>query len=137
MQDNPARRSPVDPEGLMEFSVVFTDRSLNHMSKLFQGVMRDLSTGLKEIYGADAVAVVPGGGTCAMEAVARQFGGGAHALIIRNGWFSYRWTQIFEAGGFAARADGTPYRPGSHEGWLIGAPDEASWHLFREGMLGP
>jgi aspartate aminotransferase-like enzyme len=96
-------RSPVDPDGLMEFSVVFTDRSLNHMSKLFQGVMRDISRGLREAYGADAVAVVPGGGTCAMEAVARQFAGGAHALVVRNGWFSYRWSQIFEAGGFAER----------------------------------
>ncbi|MDX5351034.1 MAG: aminotransferase class V-fold PLP-dependent enzyme, partial [Paracoccaceae bacterium] len=44
---------------------------------------------------------VPGGGSYAMEAVARQFGQG-RVLIVRNGWFSYRWTQIFEAGGFAA-----------------------------------
>ncbi|TNC71290.1 aminotransferase class V-fold PLP-dependent enzyme [Rubellimicrobium roseum] len=98
-----SRQTPVDPDGLLEFSVVFTDRSLNHMSKLFQGVMRDISAGLKEVYGAEAVAVIPGGGTYAMEAVARQFGSGAHALVVRNGWFSYRWTQIFEAGGFAAR----------------------------------
>jgi aspartate aminotransferase-like enzyme len=103
MDDHHAHPGPVDPDGLMEFSVVFTDRSLNHMSKHFQGVMRDLSAGLKEVYGADSVAVVPGGGTYGMEAVARQFGTGAHALIVRNGWFSYRWTQIFEAGGFAAR----------------------------------
>ncbi|MEM6636573.1 MAG: aminotransferase class V-fold PLP-dependent enzyme [Pseudomonadota bacterium] len=92
----------VDPDGLMEFSVVFTDRSLNHMSSAFQGVMRDISTMLKEVYGADAVAVVPGGGTFAMEAVARQLGGGAEALVVRNGWFSYRWSQIFEAGAFTA-----------------------------------
>jgi aspartate aminotransferase-like enzyme len=84
----------------MEFSVVFTDRSLNHMSKAFQQVMRDLSEGLREVYNADAVALVPGGGTYGMEAVARQFGNGAHALIVRNGWFSYRWSQIFDAGGF-------------------------------------
>ena len=103
--------SPIDSDGLMEFSVVFTDRSLNHMSKLFQGVMRDLSAGLKEVYGAEAVAVVPGGGTYAMEAVARQFGGGAHALVVRNGWFSYRWTQIFEAGGFAAKTTVFKARP--------------------------
>lgn len=89
----------IDPEGLQEFSVVFTDRSLNHMSKRFQQVMRDLSEGLREVYGAAAVALVPGGGTYAMEAVARQFGQGS-ALIVRNGWFSYRWTQIFDAGGF-------------------------------------
>ena len=97
------RISTVDPDGLMEFSVVFTDRSLNHMSVQFQKVMTDISSMLKAVYNADAVAVVPGGGTYAMEAVARQFAGDAHALIVRNGWFSYRWTQIFEAGGFAAK----------------------------------
>lgn len=91
----------IDPEGLEEFSVVFTDRSLNHMSARFQGVMRDISGLLKEVYKGSATALVPGGGSYAMEAVARQFGQGS-ALIVRNGWFSYRWTQIFEAGGFAA-----------------------------------
>lgn len=96
----PALHSHIDPEGLEEFSVVFTDRSLNHMSARFQGVMRDVSGLLKEVYHGSAVALVPGGGTYAMEAVARQFGQG-NALIVRNGWFSYRWTQIFEAGGFA------------------------------------
>ena len=90
----------VDPEGLEEFSVVFTDRSLNHMSVAFQHVMRDISGMLKEVYKADHVAIIPGGGTYAMEAVARQFGQNAHALIVRNGWFSYRWSQIFEAGLF-------------------------------------
>ncbi|TNC46156.1 alanine--glyoxylate aminotransferase family protein [Rubellimicrobium rubrum] len=111
MDDIHAHRSFVDPDGLMEFSVVFTDRALNHMSKVFQGVMRDISSGMKDVYGADAVAVVPGGGTYAMEAVARQFGSGAHALIVRNGWFSYRWTQIFEAGGFAAKTTVFKARP--------------------------
>ena len=91
----------VDPEGLQEFSVVFTDRSLNHMSARFQGVMRDVSGLLKEVYRGSAVALVPGGGTYAMEAVARQFGKGS-VLVVRNGWFSFRWTQIFDAGGFAA-----------------------------------
>ena len=91
----------IDPEGLEEFSVVFTDRSLNHMSARFQGVMRDISGLLKEVYKGSATALVPGGGSYAMESVARQFGQGS-ALIVRNGWFSYRWTQIFEAGGFAA-----------------------------------
>ena len=91
----------IDPDGLQEFSVVFTDRSLNHMSARFQGVMRDVSGLLKEVYKGSAVALVPGGGSYAMEAVARQFGKG-RVLIVRNGWFSYRWTQIFEAGGFAA-----------------------------------
>ena len=90
----------IDPDGLQEFSVVFTDRSLNHMSARFQQVMRDVSGMLKEVYKGSAVALVPGGGSYAMEAVARQFGKG-RVLIVRNGWFSYRWTQIFEAGGFA------------------------------------
>jgi len=90
----------IDAGGLQEFSVVFTDRSLNHMSARFQAVMREVSTTLREVYNGSAVALIPGGGTYAMEAVARQFGQG-RALIVRNGWFSYRWTQIFEAGGFA------------------------------------
>jgi aspartate aminotransferase-like enzyme len=95
----------IDPDGLQEFSVVFTDRSLNHMSAKFQGVMREISETLREVYSAEAVVVVPGGGTYAMEAVARQFGRGARVLVVRNGWFSYRWSQIFEAGGFAAEMD--------------------------------
>ena len=96
-------KSDVDPDGLMEFSVVFTDRSLNSMSKAFQGVMNDISGMLKDVYNADAVAIVPGGGTFAMEAVARQFGAGAHAFVVRNGWFSFRWSQIFDAGNFTAQ----------------------------------
>ncbi len=93
----------VDPDGLLEFSVVFTDRSLNHMSKAFQAVMTDISGMLKDVYNADHVALVPGGGTYGMEAVARQFGNAAHAFVVRNGWFSYRWSQIFEAGDFTAQ----------------------------------
>jgi len=88
----------IDPDGLLEYSVVFTDRSLNHMSQSFQDVMRDISRMLKSVYNADGVAIVPGGGTYGMEAVARQFATGKKALVIRNGWFSYRWTQIFEFG---------------------------------------
>ncbi len=88
----------LDPEGLLEYSVVFTDRSLNHMSKRFQGVMNDISATLKSVYNADAVAVIPGGGTYGMEAVARQFAQDKKTLVIRNGWFSYRWTQIFDMG---------------------------------------
>ena len=91
----------IDPDGLQEFSVVFTDRSLNHMSARFQGIMREVSAMLGAVYGAQAVALVPGGGTYAMEAVARAFGRG-QVLIVRNGWFSYRWSQIFETGGLAA-----------------------------------
>lgn len=96
----PGLHAHIDPDGLEEFSVVFTDRSLNHMSAKFQSVMREVSGLLKDVYKGSAVALVPGGGTYAMEAVARQFGQG-RVLIVRNGWFSYRWTQIFEAGGFA------------------------------------
>lgn len=88
----------IDPDGLLEYSVVFTDRSLNHMSQSFQGVMNDISTTLKRVYNAHSVVLVPGGGTYGMEAVARQFGTGKKCLVIRNGWFSFRWTQIFEAG---------------------------------------
>ena len=98
----PALLDTVDPQGLEEFSVVFTDRSLNHMSAAFQGVMNDISAMLKEVYAADAVVVVPGGGTFGMEAVARQFGRDAEVLVVRNGWFSYRWSQIFETGGLTA-----------------------------------
>ncbi|MFC4217083.1 aminotransferase class V-fold PLP-dependent enzyme [Pseudophaeobacter arcticus] len=94
----------VDPQGLDEFSVVFTDRSLNHMSKAFQQVMLDINALLKEVYQADAVALVPGGGTYAMEAVARQFARGQEVLVVRNGWFSYRWSQIFETSGLTASA---------------------------------
>jgi aspartate aminotransferase-like enzyme len=96
--------STVDPDGLLEFSVVFTDRSLNHMSAAFQVVMRDISATLKKAYGAHAVAIVPGGGTYGMESVARQLATGKRVTVIRNGFFSYRWTQIFEMGGIPAAA---------------------------------
>ncbi|MDA0962374.1 MAG: aminotransferase class V-fold PLP-dependent enzyme [Proteobacteria bacterium] len=92
----------VDPDGLDEFSVVFTDRSLNHMSKAFQQVMRDIHAMLCEVYTAEGAVIVPGGGTFGMEAVARQFARGARVLVVRNGWFSYRWSQIFETGDLTA-----------------------------------
>lgn len=88
----------VDPNGLLEYSVVYTDRSLNHMSQRFQQVMRDISTTLKEVYNAHSTAIVPGSGTFGMEAVARQFALDQRVMVIRNGWFSYRWTQIIEMG---------------------------------------
>ncbi|MCL6284364.1 aminotransferase class V-fold PLP-dependent enzyme [Ruegeria sp. 2012CJ41-6] len=100
----PALLDTVDPNGLEEFSVVFTDRSLNHMSADFQQVMHDISDLLKSVYNADGVAVIPGGGTYGMEAVARQFARGANVLVVRNGWFSYRWSQIIECGGLTANA---------------------------------
>ncbi len=94
----PGLLSNVDPDGFLEYSVVFTDRSLNHMSQSFQKVMNDISKTLKKAYNAKAVVLVPGGGTFGMEAVARQFATDKKCLVIRNGWFSFRWTQIFEAG---------------------------------------
>jgi len=92
----------VDPDGLLEYSVVYTDRALNHMSARFQATMRDISRILKLVYRAEAAIVVPGSGTFGMEAVARQFATGKKCLVIRNGWFSYRWSQIFEMGAIPA-----------------------------------
>ncbi len=118
----PGLRPDIDPDGLSEFSVVFTDRSLNHMSKKFQTVMQDISSMLREVYGAQAVALVPGGGTFAMEAVARQFATGRKALIVRNGWFSFRWSQIFDAGGFAAETTVVMARPSGNSAGSPYAP---------------
>jgi len=103
----------VDPDGLLEFSVVYTDRALNHMSRSFQGVMKDISGILKEVYKAKSAVLVPGSGTFGMESVARQFAGGKDVLVIRNGWFSYRWTQIFEMGNIPASATVLKARPSS------------------------
>ena len=94
----PGLLTNIDPDGLLEYSVVYTDRSLNHMSQSFQSVMNDVSISLKDVYNAQAVIVVPGGGTYAMEAVARQFATNQNCLVLRNGWFSFRWSQIFEMG---------------------------------------
>lgn len=88
----------IDPDGLLEFSVVYTDRALNHMSKKFVGVMQDILGTLKDVYHAHTAVLVPGSGTFGMEAVARQFANREKVLIVRNGWFSYRWTQIFDEG---------------------------------------
>jgi len=100
----PALLPHIDPDGLLEFSVVYTDRALNHMSQRFQGVMRDISTMLKSVYGAKSSVLVPGSGTFGMESVARQFATGKNVLVIRNGWFSYRWTQIFDMGNIPTHA---------------------------------
>lgn len=110
----------VDPDGLLEYSVVFTDRSLNHMSQRFQGVMRDITGILKHVYNAPTAVVVPGGGTYGMESVARQFAGGKNVLVIRNGWFSYRWTQIFEMGDIPATSSVLKARP-------LGSGAKAPW----------
>ncbi len=97
----PGLRPDVDPDGLLEYSVVYTDRSLNHMSRRFQQALCEVSATLKEVYGARSAIVVPGSGSTGMEATARQFAGGKKCLIVRNGWFSYRWTQILEMSGIA------------------------------------
>ncbi len=94
----------VDPDGLLEFSVVYTDRALNHMSSSFRTVMRDISAMLKEVYQARSAVIVPGSGTFGMEAVARQFAADQKVLVVRNGWFSYRWTQIFDMGKIPAES---------------------------------
>ena len=110
----------IDPEGLGEYSVVFTERSLNHMSQKFQRVMRDISATLKQTYSAAAVALVPGGGTYGMEAIARQFATGRRCLVLRNGFFSYRWSQIFELGQIPSDAivlKASPVAPGSKQPW--------------------
>jgi len=104
----------VDPDGLLEYSVVYTDRAVNHMSRLFQGAMNDISRTLKQVYNARSAIIVPGSGSFGMEAVARQFATGQPCLVIRNGWFSYRWSQIFEMGGIP-----------SHTTVLTAAPERA------------
>jgi aspartate aminotransferase-like enzyme len=118
--------SNVDPDGLLEYSVVFTDRSLNHMSGTFQKVMNDISSTLKSVYNAHSVVIVPGGGTFGMEAVARQFATGKKCLVIRNGWFSFRWTQIFEMGSIPSEEIVLKARRGSetHQSAFAPAPIE-------------
>jgi alanine-glyoxylate transaminase/serine-glyoxylate transaminase/serine-pyruvate transaminase len=111
----------VDPDGLLEFSVVYTDRALNHMSRRFVGVMQDILGALKETYGAQTAVLVPGSGTFGMEAVARQFANCEKVLIIRNGFFSYRWTQIFEMGGLGGGAvvcQAVPQGIGAQAPWV-------------------
>ena len=125
----------IDPDGLLEFSVVYTDRSLNHMSKRFQGVMRDISRMLKEVYQAHSVALVPGSGTFGMEAVARQFASGKHVMVVRNGWFSYRWTQIFDMGAIPASHTVMKARrttDGSQAPWAPAPIEEVTAAIARE-----
>ena len=112
----------IDPDGLIEYSVVYTDRSLNHMSQSFQGVMKEISSTLKQVYNAHAVAVVPGSGTYGMEAVARQLATGQKCLVLRNGWFSYRWTQIFEMGHIPSESIVLKARPVSEGSQAAYAP---------------
>ena len=123
----PALRKDVDPQGLLEYSVVYTDRALNHMSQSFQGVMNDISSMLKEAYNAKAAVVVPGSGTFGMEAVARQFATGKKCLVVRNGWFSFRWTQIFDMGNIPTSHSVHKARPvesGKHPAYAPAPIDE-------------
>ena len=123
----PALRKDVDPQGLLEYSVVYTDRALNHMSQSFQGVMNDISSMLKEAYNAEAAVVVPGSGTFGMEAVARQFATGKKCLVVRNGWFSFRWTQIFDMGNIPTSHSVHKARPvesGKHPAYAPAPIDE-------------
>ena len=125
----------VDPEGLLEYSVVYTDRALNHMSRRFQGVMRDVSDTLKRVYGARSAIVVPGSGSFGMEAVARQYATGKKCLVLRNGWFSYRWTQIFDAGSIPSESLVLKARPvagGSRAPWAPAPIDEVVRTIERE-----
>jgi aspartate aminotransferase-like enzyme len=101
----------VDPDGLLEYSVVYTDRSVNHMSQKFQGAMRDISRVMKSVYNAKSAVIVPGSGTFGMEAVARQFATGKRCLVIRNGLFSFRWSQIFDMGRIPASVTVLKARP--------------------------
>mgnify|MGYP003589658204 FL=1 len=127
----------IDPDGLLEFSVVYTDRALNHMSKKFQGVMKDLSSLLKEVYHADAAVFVPGSGSFGMEAVARQFADGQKVLVIRNGFFSFRWSQILEMGKLTAPANITVLKArrtgdGAQAPWVPAPIDEVVATIERE-----
>jgi len=119
--------SDIDPDGLLEFSVVYTDRALNHMSQKFQGVMKDISSILKEVYQAPSAVLVPGSGTFGMEAVARQFAHGQKVMVIRNGWFSYRWSQIFDMGQIPSESivvKACPLNPHDPQSSWIPAPIE-------------
>ena len=125
----------VDPDGLLEFSVVYTDRSLNHMSKSFQHVMTDISSMLKEVYHAPSAVLVPGSGTYGMEAVARQFAAGKHVMVIRNGWFSYRWSQIFDMGNIPAShtvIKARQARQGAQEPWAPAPIAEVQAAIAKE-----
>lgn len=125
----------VDPDGLLEFSVVYTDRALNHMSKRFIGVAQDILSTLKEVYGASTAVLIPGSGTFGMEAVVRQFAHRQKVLIVRNGWFSYRWTQILEAGDIGGEAlvlQARPQGSGAQASWAPAPADEVAAAIRRE-----
>ncbi len=132
--------SHIDPNGHLEYSVVYTDRSLNHMSESFQEVMKDISQSLKKVYSAEAVVVVPGSGTFGMESVARQFATNKKCMVIRNGFFSYRWTQIFEMGGIPSESKvlkATPVEDGKQASFAPAPLEEviANIKLFKPDVV--
>ena len=131
----PGLMPAVDPEGLLEYSVVYTDRALNHMSKSFASAMKSISTTLRATYNADAVAVVPGSGTFGMEAVARQFATNKKCLVVRNGWFSYRWSQIFDMGDIPSQAiviKARPVESGRHAAYAPPPIEEVTEKISTE-----
>jgi aspartate aminotransferase-like enzyme len=131
----PALLNTIDPDGLLEYSVVYTDRALNHMSQSFQATMNDISQSLKKVYNAKSVAIVPGSGTFAMEAVARQFATGKSCLVVRNGWFSFRWSQILEMGAIPAKTTvlkARPVEPGSQAAFAPAPIEEVVAAILAE-----
>ncbi len=125
----------VDPQGLLEYSVVYTDRAVNHMSVKFRGVVCDISRMLKKVYNAHSSVLVPGSGTFGMESVARQFSSGKKVLVIRNGWFSYRWTKIFDMGGIPSESvvmKARQVEAGSQGGWAPAPIEEVVAAIAKE-----
>jgi aspartate aminotransferase-like enzyme len=125
----------VDPDGLLEFSVVYTDRAVNHMSQQFQGVMRTISGILKEVYHAQSAVLVPGSGTFGMEAVARQFANDKKCLVLRNGWFSFRWSQIIDMGRITNDCTVLKARPSNSDAqspWSPAPIEEVEQTIARE-----
>ena len=125
----------VDPQGLLEYSVVYTDRAVNHMSVKFRNVVCDISRMLKKVYNAHATVLVPGSGTFGMESVARQFATGKKVLVIRNGWFSFRWTQIFDMGSIPAESivmKARQIKAGTQEAWAPAPIEEVVAAIAKE-----
>ncbi len=129
----PGLLDSVDPDGLLEYSVVYTDRAVNHMSARFQLAMRDIHVALCSVYQAEHAVVVPGSGSFAMEAVARQFARDQHCLVVRNGWFSFRWSQILDMSGIAAKVDVMLAQPADSSGTPSYAPPAID--ALRERIL--
>jgi len=95
------RQMSVQASELKEYSVIYTDRAKNLMAGSFSQAMTDISTELCSVYNAHKCVMIPGSGTYAMEAVAGQFARHKHeadyspCMVIRNGYFSFRWSDIW------------------------------------------